>query len=166
MLADDLLEDARHLAARGEAEERKSCMRRAISTAYYAVFHLLIEDFVEHWEFEDQRARLARMFNHQMFNHQKMRDAAFTPKDKNNPTGVEKTLIDVKTAFGQLQGDRHRADYDLGWNLVETDVEDAITLAEDMFVKWRSIRHEDVARHHLLSMFGAKTEELRAGSPR
>src|SRR5580693_8867678 len=121
MLADDLLEDAQRLASRGAAENRNSCMRRAIPTAYYAVFHLLIEDFVEHWEFEDQRARLARMFN-----HQKMRDAAFTPKDKNDPTGVEKTLIDVKTAFGQLQGDRHRADYDLGWNLVETDVEDAI----------------------------------------
>jgi hypothetical protein len=56
MLSDDLLEDARHLAAKGIAETRPSCMRRAISTAYYAVFHLLIEDFVEHWEFEDQRA--------------------------------------------------------------------------------------------------------------
>lgn len=59
MLADDLLEDARHLAAKGDAEKRRSCMRRAISTAYSAVFHLLVEDFVEHWEFEDQRAQLA-----------------------------------------------------------------------------------------------------------
>ena len=151
MLADDLLEDARHLAAKGDAEKRMSCMRRAISTAYYAVFHLLVEDFVEHWEFEDQRARLGRMFD-----HTKMRDAAFTPKDKKNPTPVETALIDVKTAFGQLQGDRHRADYDLGWNIIQTDVVDAITLAEDTFVKWRSIRNEDVARHHLLSMFGAK----------
>ncbi|HEX5432124.1 MAG TPA: hypothetical protein VFW83_09170 [Bryobacteraceae bacterium] len=50
MLADDLLEDARALAARGEAEKRSSCMRRAISTAYYGIFHLLVEDFVEHWE--------------------------------------------------------------------------------------------------------------------
>ena len=38
-LADDLLEDARHLAAKGDAENRDSCRRRAISTAYYAVFH-------------------------------------------------------------------------------------------------------------------------------
>ncbi len=91
-----------------------------------------------------------------MFDHTKMRDAAFAPKDKKNPTPVEIALIDVKTAFGQLQGDRHRADYDLGWNIIQTDVTDAITLAEDTFVKWRSIRSEDVARHHLLSMFGAK----------
>jgi hypothetical protein len=150
MLADDLLEDARHLAAKGNAEHRASCMRRAVSTAYYAVFHLLVEDFVEHWEFVDQRPRLARMFN-----HQKMRDAPFAPKDKRNPTAAEMALMDVVRAFGQLQNDRHRADYDLAWNIVGTDVVDAITLAEDTFAKWRSIRNEDAAQQHLLSMFGA-----------
>ena len=125
-------------------------MRRAVSTAYYAVFHLLVEDFVEHWEFEDQRARLARMFD-----HKKMRDAAFTPKDEKNPTPVEAALVDVKRAFRQLQADRHRADYDLAWNIVSTDVQDAITRAEDTFAKWRSIRGHEIAGHHLLSMFGA-----------
>ena len=60
-----------------------------------------------------------------------------------------------KTAFRQLQADRQRADYDLAWNIVATDVENAITLAEDTFAKWRSIRAEDAARYYLLSMFGA-----------
>jgi hypothetical protein len=128
-------------------------MRRAISTAYYAVFHLFVADFVEHWEFSDQRARLGRMFN-----HGPMRSAAFAPNDKRNPTLLEKDLIDVITAFGQLQRDRQRADYDSGWKLVETDVRDSVTLAERVFTKWRKIRDEDIARHHLLSMFGAKSE--------
>ena len=149
-LADELLEDARHLAQKGIAENRASCMRRAVSTAYYAVFHLLVEDFVANWPFADQRARLARMFN-----HTKMRDAAFAPVDKTNPTLTEAALVDVKTAFGQLQADRHRADYDLSWNIVATDVANAVSLAEDTFAKWRSIRTEDGARHYLLSMFGA-----------
>lgn len=96
-LADDLLRDAHDLAARGDTEQRKSYIRRAISTAYYAVFHLFVEDFVEHWEFEDQRARLGRMFNHRT-----MRNAAFAPKDKRNPTPLEKDLVDVGTAFEQL----------------------------------------------------------------
>jgi hypothetical protein len=151
-LADDLLEDARHLADKGIADQRKSHMRRAISTAYYAVFHLFVEDFVEHWEFPDQRARLGRMFN-----HGKM-CTGYTPNEKNNPTLVETELINVITAFGQLQKDRHRADYDSGWNLVETDLRTSITLAEDVFAKWRRIRGEDIARHHLLSMFGARVE--------
>ena len=149
-LADDLLEDARHLAAKGVAEMRASSMRRAVSTSYYALFHLLVEDFVGNWPFADQRARLARMFD-----HRKMRDAAFTPTDEKNLTPTESALFDVKTAFRQLQADRHRADYDLSWNIVATDVTNAITLAEDTFAKWRSIRTEDAARHYLLSMFGA-----------
>ena len=39
-LADDLLDDARQLAHKGVADHRASSMRRAVSTAYYAVFHL------------------------------------------------------------------------------------------------------------------------------
>ncbi|MFN7924245.1 MAG: hypothetical protein U0Q16_29355 [Bryobacteraceae bacterium] len=150
MLADDLLEDARHLAAKGDAEQRTSCRRRAISTAYYALFHLLIEDFVAQWPLADQRARLARMFD-----HRKMRDAGLEPADRTRPTQTEAAIESVRTAFRQLQADRHRADYDLSWNIVSTDVADAIALAEDAFSKWRSVKTENVARHYLLSMFGA-----------
>jgi hypothetical protein len=105
MLTDDLLEDARFLAAKGAAESRQSCMRRAISTAYYAVFHLFVEDFISKRPFEEQRARLGRMFN-----HRQMRDAGFVLKENGNPTPVESTLADIKRAVGQLQSDRHRAD--------------------------------------------------------
>ena len=103
-------------------------MRRVVSTVYYSVFHLLVEDFVANWPFADQRTRLARMFD-----HRKMRDAGFTPNDDRNLTPAD----------------------DISWNIVVTDVINAITLAEDTFAKWRSIRAEIVARDHLLSMFGA-----------
>ncbi|MGA2114920.1 MAG: hypothetical protein ABSH56_09250 [Bryobacteraceae bacterium] len=115
------------------------------------MFPSLVEDFVADWPFTGQRARLARMFK-----HQRMRDAAFAPKDKRNPTQAETQVVDVITAFGLLQGDRHRADYDMGWKPVGTDVADAITLAESAFANWRAVRVEVVAREHLLSMFGAK----------
>jgi len=71
-LADELLEDAYLLADKGVSDNRQTLMRRAISTAYYAAFHLLVEDFVEHWEFADQRTRLGRMFS-----HGPMRNAAY-----------------------------------------------------------------------------------------
>lgn len=90
-----------------------------------------------------------------MFDHRRMRDAAFTPTDLNNPTPAEAALVHVKTAFRQLQADRHRADYDLSWNIAATDVANALTLAEDAFAKWRSFRTEAIARDYLLSMFGA-----------
>jgi len=78
-LADELLEDAHSLADKGITDQRQTLMRRSISTAYYAAFHLFIDDFVEHWEFPDQRARLGRMFG-----HGKM-CTGFTPKDKRIP---------------------------------------------------------------------------------
>lgn len=151
-LADELLEDAHFLADKGVTEQRRTLMRRSISTAYYAAFHLFIEDFVEHWEFPDQRARLGRMFG-----HGKM-CTGFTPKDKKSPTSVERALQEVITAFSQLQKDRERADYDGGWRLVETDVRNAIRLAEDVLASWRKIKDADIARHHLLSMFGARSD--------
>jgi len=151
-LADELLSDARFLADKGVAEQRQTLMRRSISTAYYAAFHLFIEDFVEHWEFPDQRARLGRMFE-----HRKM-CTGFTARDKNKPTPVELALHDVITAFAQLQKDRQRADYDSGWRLVETDVRNSTGLAEEVFEKWRGIKDEDAARSHLLSMFGARPD--------
>lgn len=149
-LADDFLEDAHYLADKGVTEDRQSFMRRAISTAYYAAFHLFVEDFVEHWEFPEQRARLGRMFQHGAMR------TSFTPMDKNNPTPLEKELIVVTRSFWQLQKDRQRADYDSGWKLVETNVRNSVRLAEDVFAKWRKIKDEDISRHHLLSMFGAK----------
>jgi hypothetical protein len=96
-LADELSEDAHFLADKGCADQRQTMMRRSISTAYYAAFHLFIEDFVEHWAFPDQRARLGRMFG-----HAKM-CTGFTPSDKWNPTPVEQALQDVIRAFSQLQ---------------------------------------------------------------
>jgi hypothetical protein len=151
-LAEELLEDAGFLADKAITDQRQTLMRRSISTAYYAAFHLFIEDFVEHWEFPDQRARLGRMFGRGKMS------SGFTPRDKRNPTPSEQSLQDVITAFSQLQKDRERADYDAGWRLVETDVRNAIGLAHDVFRKWGRIKDEDIARHHLLSMFGARAE--------
>jgi head-tail adaptor len=127
-------------------------MRRSISSAYYAAFHLFVEDFVEHWEFPDERARLGRMFIH------KKMCTGFTAKDKKSPTPVENGLQDVSVAFAQLQKDREKADYDGGWRLVETDVRNAIRLAEDIFEGWRKIKDDKVVRYHLLSMFGARLD--------
>ncbi len=43
--ADDLLTQAEHLA-NWESEPTQAALRRAVSTAYYALFHLLIDEAV------------------------------------------------------------------------------------------------------------------------
>ena len=149
--ADDLLRDAHHLAGRGGQNPKQSSLRRAVSTAYYALFHLLIADFVSNWRLTDQRARLGRMFE-----HRKMSGAVLKLQDKKNPTAVEAELQKVISAFAPLQEDRYKADYDVGWIWSRTDVTNTLAIAEDAFKRWRSIRTEKVAQHHLMSMFGAR----------
>ncbi|MBX9601095.1 MAG: hypothetical protein K2X35_08825 [Bryobacteraceae bacterium] len=151
-LADELLDDARFLRDKGIAEQRQTLMRRCISTAYYAVFHLFVGDFVEHWEFPDQRARLGRMFLHSKMS------SGFAPKAKKLLTPPEQAPQNIIRDFSQLQKERERADYDTGWTLVETDVNRAVEQAEDVFSQWREIKNEDFARRHLLSMFGARLD--------
>jgi hypothetical protein len=62
--ADDLLEQAYHLARRERKNPIQASLRRAVSTAYYALFHLLIDEAVGNWAVERQRSVLARTFDH------------------------------------------------------------------------------------------------------
>ncbi len=61
---EDLLEQAMHLAQRERKRPKQASLRRAISTAYYALFHLLISETVKNWKRPEERFTLARMFEH------------------------------------------------------------------------------------------------------
>jgi uncharacterized protein (UPF0332 family) len=148
--ADDLLLDAHHLSRRGGKNPKQSSLRRAVSTAYYALFHLLIADFVLNWKRRDQRARLGRMFE-----HRKMVQAAFKPQ-AGPASQIETKLKTVVDAFAQLQEDRHFADYDVGRIWSRLDVTNSLATADEAFLAWRDIRNEKIAQDHLLTMFGAR----------
>src|SRR5580704_4225172 len=60
----DLLEQAYHLANRERKRPRQASLRRAVSTAYYALFHLLISEATRHWKLAYQRPTLTRFFEH------------------------------------------------------------------------------------------------------
>lgn len=85
-----------------------------------------------------------------------MRDAPVRLQDQNKPTTVEVELRQVVAAFARLQEDRYTADYDVGRSWSRSDVSEVLAVADDAFKTWRSIRSEQSAQSHLLSMFGAK----------
>jgi hypothetical protein len=124
-------------------------MRRAISTAYYALFHFLIEDACGNWVRSEQRPRLARMFD-----HRRMAEASRSRiKEYKNAAGSAEVLIySVAEAFLQLQEQRHHADYDLSYTLAAGDVEQAISLVADAFQSWNTIRNDQIAQDYLFSM--------------
>lgn len=63
-LPDDLLEQARHLANGERRRPKQASLRRAVSTAYYALFHLLIQETIRNRKIAEQRPLLARHCEH------------------------------------------------------------------------------------------------------
>jgi hypothetical protein len=60
---DDLLVHAKFLAALPDPPHQAD-LRRAVSAAYYALFHLLTSEAAGNWRNIHQQARFARMFEH------------------------------------------------------------------------------------------------------
>lgn len=147
----DLLEQALHLADRDQPHPNQASLRRAVSTAYYALFHLLIDEAVSNWGVMRQRAVLARTFD-----HGKMRavcDGCVKAFYSAGQPASGVSLKNVADAFGQLQQHRHTADYDNSVVWSSADAMGAIDLAIDAFGDWRSIREQPAAQDFLLQLF-------------
>jgi len=151
--ANDLLKEAYHLARRGGRHPKQASLRRAVSTAYYAFFHLLISDCVANWKVKSQRDKLARLFE-----HGRMKGASENIKKKTlvNPTQTDVYLKGVAEAFVYLQQRRHEADYDNAKIWSRSDVLNVLGIAEDAFTLWRDIRKTELAQDYLISMLGPR----------
>ena len=110
---DDLLQQAIDLAHKNPTSPTQADLRRSVSTAYYALFHLLIRETIAHWSLDSSRDALGRMFEHSIMKKVSGRisDSRIFPFTGENPTVVQ-NLKTVAQAFGQLQDKRKIADYD------------------------------------------------------
>jgi uncharacterized protein (UPF0332 family) len=149
-LAKDLLDQANRLARREKSKPKQASLRRAVSTAYYALFHLLIAEAVANWKRTDQRAKLARAFE-----HRRMKQASAKVLSENlpgqDPQKVSK-LNTVADAFIRLQDFRHKADYDNTFTLTLIEALRQIALASEAFASWSAIRKEKIAQDYLLAL--------------
>jgi uncharacterized protein (UPF0332 family) len=160
--ADDLLRLARQIAELYPNEVHQGSLRRALSTAYYALFHLLIADAVSECESPSFRAAIARLFDHGA-----MRQACdkktselnkfFKAREPVGPeTRVKDELRNVAETFSAAQYNRHEADYNLTREWQPIEVELLIGDVEDAFRSWNSIRTDAEARDFLVSMLSAR----------
>jgi hypothetical protein len=115
--ADELLELAQDIANLHPQQPHQSSLRRAVSTAYYALFHLLISEATVNWARPEFRGALARVFD-----HGPMKQAADKKVSELNsyfkekpPDGQERViayhLYNVADVFAQAQYHRNEADY-------------------------------------------------------
>jgi uncharacterized protein (UPF0332 family) len=129
--------------------ETQANLRRAVSSAYYALFHLLIGEACKNWARQEQRARLARKFEHgRMLEASRRCDTHRRAAEGS----TEKHLFTVAHAFSQLQEKRHAADYDLSRIFQDTEVALDIFLAQDAFDSWSKIKNEQISQDYLFSL--------------
>jgi len=161
----ELLEQAEHLARRERRRPKQASLRRAVSAAYYSLFHLLIYEFtIQVIRDPDLRPRFSRAFEHgemkqtsQVFGRpnlsrdqlEKLAGGLTIPPD----------VQQVAQAFVTLQDARHDADYDLDKTFTAADVRALISKAQQAFQAWQSVRKDPAAKMYLAAMLLGRRRE-------
>ena len=167
---DDLLEVARQLAGLHPGGANQASLRRAASTAYYALFHLLIAEATANWARPELRAVLGRCFEHgtMLTASEKRVSQINAALNDTRLDDAEKTvtihLRTVANAFIQAQQRRNDADYNMAKEWTPVEVATHIALVAEAFETWNVIRDEAVAQAYLLSLLGPK--ERRSNEPK
>lgn len=156
----DLLEQARQLARHEPRRPKQASLRRAASTAYYAVFHLLVDaasrELVSGQGQEALRQRVARALNHSDMKAGCQALANWNPSNPPRPLagllpdGPSAEVETIAVAFVELQQARHEADYDLSRRFARADVSALLNVADGAFAAFRRLDRNDPSRRVLL----------------
>lgn len=150
---DELLQQAKELVHKNPNDPRQADLRRSVSSAYYALFHLLIFEACLNWSNDISRPGLARMFDHNVMKKasNKVIDHSRMPYVGEDPVVVGR-LRAVAGLFVHLQEQRHEADYNIkdAWTLTES-LEEMLG-ADRAFMIWQEIRTEKISQDYLVSL--------------
>ncbi|MBX3102209.1 MAG: hypothetical protein KF690_06855 [Bacteroidetes bacterium] len=163
-LAQDLLEQARHLAHKEPKRPKQASLRRAVSAAYYTLFHHLVGTSCTLLFSNTQRsvhAIAARAFEHTSikeactnFNKQplppKYRD--LVDYHRSTPESELEVLRHFAATFIRLQDLRHDADYNLDKSFEKLEVFELIDEVQQAILNLRELQDRNRA---LLRVFCA-----------
>lgn len=158
-LAVELLDQAEMLAKREPKNPKQASLRRAVSAAYYALFHLLAEDaarlFAELCGRSDAGSvsRIARTFAHldmktvaEKFAKSEL-PIAFQSEGEKYATPDD--LKSVTVVFGLLYQARQEADYNTGEPVIRSEAQKLIQRAKEAFDAWGRVKATDDSRMFL-----------------
>ncbi len=118
---------------------KRADLRRAVSTAYYAVFHFLSKAAADALVGSTKGGSAAHTIVYRAFEHRRMhtacREASRQQLDAKLSTTLGFASFDANlrsgaSAFVELQDRRHRADYDPNYAITTSETKSAIDLAE------------------------------------
>lgn len=168
-LSRDLLEQARHLAQKEPKKPKQASLRRAISTAYYALFHLLIDDACALLVSgsgsgrRSLRLTLRRAFGHGEMKKVSVAFRAGSPTPEWRAVLTAPVPMDVRVvaaAFVDLQVARHEADYDLRQRYTRREALELVRRTEEAFDAWDRCRKSHAADTYLVALLVQR--QLRA----
>lgn len=133
-------------------------LRRAVSAAYYAVFHFLISEATANWGNASLRTALGRAYDHSTM---KTASNRILDKEKFPFVGEDATVVKnlrfVAQTFSLLQDARHFADYNLTQDLDAAEALAQVKSAESIFSTWPSIRGQQIAQAYRVSLLVKRT---------
>lgn len=161
-LSTQLLDQASHLATREPRRPKQASLRRAVSAAYYALFHYLIEraalQMVSGQNAAAIRATLSRAFAHGAM---KETSKSFSKGMGKLPPVVQTALAGtvfppdlavVAQTFVELQEARHAADYDLAQPVIRQDALNLVARVQSALASWPAIEATAAGRYYLLAL--------------
>jgi len=125
-------------------------LRRAVSAAYYAVFHLLIFESTQHWDNAALRAALGRGYDHALMRTTSNRvlDSREFPYTNEDPKVVA-ALKDVAQGFSQLQQDPTSPTTTSRNRSILEPALGQVTRAEKIFLTLPRIKNEQIVQEYL-----------------
>ncbi|WP_312309265.1 hypothetical protein [Stenotrophomonas indicatrix] len=160
-LPQDLLKQAKHLATKEKKRPQQANLRRAVSSAYYALFHLLSSEAASRIT-PLQPAGMAKVVQRAL-THGDMKNAAkgivLNPPARpylmllGAAGPVPADLAYVARTFVTLQEQRHSADYDVSKTFLKSQVLTQVKDVEDAFNRWAAVRMSPHANALLMAFF-------------
>jgi uncharacterized protein (UPF0332 family) len=160
-LAEELLTQARFLANLDPHSPTQANLRRAVSSAYYAVFHLFSGEVaaqISPLGPSGLRNRTQRALNHNSMYKAAEAFSLSGARPRNLPADIDllgpvsAELISIAEGFKRLQDERHAADYDISQSFDRIKVLELVETAENIFVAWRKEKKSGNAPVFLASL--------------
>lgn len=128
-MVEDFLEQASRLANMGANKPRQIDLRRAVSTAYYAVFHSFCRNCADTLVGTSKRKRPNRAWLHlyRGVDHGFAKSACEAARNVDFPQQIK----DCADAFVELQKQRHDCDYDPNIRVTRLEALAAVKRAKD-----------------------------------
>ncbi|MCD0422123.1 hypothetical protein LOC51_33345 [Rubrivivax sp. JA1024] len=157
---DHYLNQAEHLIAWSNG--RQADLRRAVSTAYYAVFHAVMRAAADTYIGSGNRNTAEYAVAYRHIDHAGLKSACEICKNPSvagdaQPGQFGPDVRAFAAAVVELQGRRHRADYDPTLHLYVLDVRAVVATARDAVNRFRVLPSDQKLKFLFMLMVKAKS---------